>query len=1442
MCVAILYFFLFPLILLAKNAKLSDFVHAVEEHYDYFHSAQIAQAEEGIGKTFLALAQNRTSEAQCRATEEDPGNTAFASFERPSTFLRLIAAEMSKQQTQQGWFCQTCRKMRSPLAWYCDLCGQSWEDCIGETKSSRKKQQTWQNTYAHWEEEDDWGRGRRGATRSASGKRGNAQRGRGDTPRQPSRRPKGKGKGKQEHQSPFQPIGGQPPPWPSQDSAHSGFATSSPFGPLAPPPPPALPPPPSNTQDDDAQLIFAVKEEYPDLSQAPANIRAAVEKAEKRNTNRIAADLHRTTQCVKKATERLRELKESQIRHKESWRAHLQEALTCWEGQVRSYTSQQASYKEMVLKTREEIQAARKDIQRLNNLVAGTSLPSTSNTVDLTEQEVINIDDSDNLALMHKMQATLQQCAQLFQDPPADAARAVSVPSEEEGDTEMGAPASKRPRSADPGPGALPKQGSGVPIEVTSIASNDFLHYQHEGPACHRLADSHYVESNQYTASIPAGLDHNVFNLAEQDLPPWAPNLLRQLQVALQERGLQVHEDGLRLRTWFLHHRDFIQCQRPRFVELAGFHAEWLRDITAAWQDLIHVDQWIDFHLVQPPIPLWNQATDGEWLPYFDVILSQGSPDWRASLVAIYPGFGRPQRLIAISLQQFSTGIDILEASDPHHHLEGSTCRLYHGWNEIPLDYIHFHRVEDGQSLAIHVAQVEETTDGDTTSRVPFAPYEAFFRRVRALIGLRHHDVSRILQITPTPADLASIATTPLLVLRHEDLFEGDFRRAALVDVEHHGSTFTSVVETDRFVIKLPDLIHRSNLLAWVRVDRYCQAMRDKCLVWHKGQLVPHQSMELMEINHGDYIRIAIPPFRHQEVPTQLATECLQAGFTVRQTLHRYQTRGDDTASLYSLIDGSQPDGDTNTLMQLPVTSHASNALAHEMCGPNPFNALYGPAHTPWKFHLMQLLQDGPVECQEEGPVGYIDTWLLRGHHSYTTEHVRTYRCLLEESAWWYEDLLELWANKIDRNQPISFFWVHPVPRSDPLRQRDGHLLLAQDLAEHLVPTHLTIEFWTQHNHHLHHGDVAALLPNPVSLGAVRDLARLSRNCLVKRCSLHQGDSQWQEDEERQVHAGAGLTFKLSEEHLVEPHLAQQPPEDQEEIIPAQPPLAAQSPFTRRLFEVWDQQAIFGPAHLERLLRVETWYLEGRFVKIHDEHRNIILADDYWEWEEALKRRWRDFILVDHEVNFALVTPTPPTAQSPQEVHIILHQRIFEFDHPNLVTVVDNGILRGEPYTTAVILPSACNKFDIIDRTGKTQYCPPHAPTTTMCHCWHQDRDVDHQPYPNRDGYAYDLHVYRQLPDHFWSDNEGDPDAASSVSLLQLHSSLHREEIPGERLTTGTVAHAQWPPDLHNHPTQRIDLHQTIEAFEIFDSHFSLPQLDLPDLPEDHIAYSWTTT
>ena len=263
-----------------------------------------------------------------------------------------------------------------------------------------------------------------------------------------------RGKDRVEKEPTFQPLGGNPPPWPGPETLYSTTSVTqgSQFAQHQAPLPPPLTPPPTTAaiSPADAQLVAAVRDEFPDLSKAPESIRAAVERAEKAesmSSQQIAAALHRCTNQLRQTSDKLRQLKESQMRHKESWHIHLKEAITSWEGQIKSFTAQQTSYKDLMEKARSDLQAARKEIQRLNHLAAGTGRVPPS-TVDLTEPEEIVIEDTDSAVLMEQVQKVLNSCAKIILAPEKQETerRAVSVDSEDEG---MQPPAGKHQRSLD---------------------------------------------------------------------------------------------------------------------------------------------------------------------------------------------------------------------------------------------------------------------------------------------------------------------------------------------------------------------------------------------------------------------------------------------------------------------------------------------------------------------------------------------------------------------------------------------------------------------------------------------------------------------------------------------------------------------------------------------------------------------------------------------------------------------------------------------------------------------------------------------------------------------------------------------------------------------------------------------------------------------------------
>lgn len=206
--------------------------------------------------------------------------------------------------------------------------------------------------------------------------------------------------------------------------------------------------------------------------------------------------------------------------------------------------------------------------------------------------------------------------------------------------------------------------------------------------------------------------------------------------------------------------------------------------------------------------------------------------------------------------------------------------------------------------------QVYDMHSNHARGRVQVQPSEATFAETRRLLGYTHHEVAEIFTITPSPRDLDYAHVQPLLLLRHDDLYFGDDRnrKAILVDVELHGPLPDSIVETDRYTSFLPSDVHRSILLRIAGVRSYCDMQAHRCLVWHKGRLIPSQYNGLIRLNHGDYIRVALPPFEEPDVPTHFAVRACQAGLTRSQLIDHFQIHGPDAGSFHSEVSAEQRD------------------------------------------------------------------------------------------------------------------------------------------------------------------------------------------------------------------------------------------------------------------------------------------------------------------------------------------------------------------------------------------------------------------------------------------------------------------------------------------------------------------------------------------------------
>jgi hypothetical protein len=673
-------------------------------------------------------------------------------------------------------------------------------------------------------------------------------------------------------------------------------------------------------------------------------------------------------------------------------------------------------------------------------------------------------------------------------------------------------------------------------------------------------------------------------------------------------------------------------------------------------------------------------------------------------------------------------------------------------------------------------AQVYDLNGNFAHGRVHTQPPEASFADIRRLLGMTHHAVANIFDIRPSPKDLQAANIAPFLLLAHTDMRFGDTRRAVLIDVELHGPTFESVVEIDRYTTLLPTPIHRSLILRIAGVLQYCSTMRNRCLLWHRGTLINARSRANLDLNHGDYIRIAVPPFEPSSISTYYAVRACQHGLNRRQIIQRHR-RQPDPDELFTDVEAAQRPADEATLLQV---SASDAALPQETwiklpttvtirnfgeCA-NPQYVASAPGayqpprqeeqNQPWPSWFSSLHQafaeQAAIACEEEGPIAFLTTWYITGPFESVNEESRVFR-LDQHHHYWKTDLVDLWRDKIDMTQDLELAYVHPQPPSHDTEWTIGHLILYQRVRPPLKPALVTIKFLTDRRTGINHA--VAALESPTDALHLRDLCQLGRMCLDRLCELQISDRLFQGTDAAPFRAGNNLIFNIhppvvtshfGDEHVVAPQWLTTSTQTNQLEFEATPILQDQTAFIQALFPHWDVHARPGPAHLERLLFVDTWCLHSDRIRTNDEMRQVIFADDFHNWELHLRSTWQDLLEPQVEVDFAIVWDSPERDHDLSRIHIIVHQLLRPVERATLVTTYDDTLAIRQPYTTAAILPSITGQTQLLQAVHRENDCPPRNPHTT-CTTWQRGWQFsDAAPYRCRHGQVFMLIITPAQP------------------------------------------------------------------------------------------------
>jgi len=317
----------------------------------------------------------------------------------------------SRNPDNAGWMCGNCKKLRAKTAWFCDLCGSAWEDCIIYPKSKAQQSRS-SSRRSYWTAPDlqPWG----------------DQHGEKSPRQQPKKnRSRGKGKGKGRNAPQQTPLAPPPPP-----------PLSGPEGQQQPPWMSMLLPPGASTSStttlspaelklrEVSNLLKKVNPETltPELQQFVVDETKAASKKD-------AKTLYSAVGALTKAREELDTAILAKSNLMAQWRAFLTMSLERFRQYTDHFQNQEQAHQENIKLAKERLRKAKEDFSSKEEAATVISDDEVESKATTTKESAAQI-----LKGLSHMTESLQKLSEQAEEEQAEEERKAKRPRQKEGD------------------------------------------------------------------------------------------------------------------------------------------------------------------------------------------------------------------------------------------------------------------------------------------------------------------------------------------------------------------------------------------------------------------------------------------------------------------------------------------------------------------------------------------------------------------------------------------------------------------------------------------------------------------------------------------------------------------------------------------------------------------------------------------------------------------------------------------------------------------------------------------------------------------------------------------------------------------------------------------------------------------------------------------------
>ena len=345
--------------------------------------------------------------------------------------------------------------------------------------------------------------------------------------------------------------------------------------------------------------------------------------------------------------------------------------------------------------------------------------------------------------------------------------------------------------------------------------------------------------------------------------------------------------------------------------------------------------------------------------------------------------------------------------------------------------------------------------DQPIRAMISWNSYEEMITEIAHHMAMQRDAVVDAYEVVTSPSDLGN-EVVPTIVHVQGDISPTSTERLVLVDIDVHAHrtepNFRTGPETVRAVYPMRRVTTREEVLFVANQDKYCRAENDRCLVYLNARRWPDYDTDRKTLEHGDYIKIAVPPSERFVCPTASISEMTQRGLSDQQILD--EIYHDDAASGFSpsllgddevkdLAAGPGEELDEVFTMQIEhavVPDGNAGAAELESCSSN------STIPQDWHIDLQRIVQEQIAREQRQTTDEFdfaLCTWFL-DHHSHHRCRDPKVVFLGTDPSEWREAILEPWKHRLSPDDTALLDLVAPYTPRAGLETCIAHVIITQ--------------------------------------------------------------------------------------------------------------------------------------------------------------------------------------------------------------------------------------------------------------------------------------------------------------------------------------------------------------------------------------------------------------